>query len=427
MRVTKLTLQNFKSFRDVTIPFRPFNVVIGGNASGKSNLVQAFQFLKDIADHGLENAVSLQGGIEFLRNMEVGVDEPVRISVEFGYSEDDFCEVGIIRPSEHHLTVRKAKYTLELNFNASDHVKEELRQRFQIQNRYADYYCEDTEKYVFETIGKGEISVSFENGTDSITTDLSGIENDSLIKEIHSLVRLSEMGGVFSRTTSPFDAPIISGWSRYPDSKISGISVYRLDSCLPKTGTPRAGKADLESDGGNLAIVVKDILRDKEKSRSFHNLIGDLLPHVKGVSVEEFGFNSLMMNFRESYAPERDIPATFVSDGTIGMTAALVAFAFEGNDVTILEEPDRNVHPRLISRLTNLMKDVSRWSQILITTHNPEFVRLAGIENLLLVSRDKKGFSKVTKPADSEIVKTFLSDVVGIDDLFVNDFLTIGV
>ena len=72
MRVTKLTLQNFKSFRDVTIPFRPFNVVIGGNASGKSNLVQAFQFLKDIADHGLENAVSLQGGAEFLRNMDVG-------------------------------------------------------------------------------------------------------------------------------------------------------------------------------------------------------------------------------------------------------------------------------------------------------------------------------------------------------------------
>ena len=111
----------------------------------------------------------------------------------------------------------------------------------------------------------------------------------------------------------------------------------------------------------------------------------------------------------------------------MSMTAALVAFAFEGNDVTILEEPDRNVHPRLISGLTTLMKDVSRRSQILVTTHNPEFVRLAGIENLLLVSRDKKGFSKVTRPADSEIVKTFLSDVIGIDDLFVNDFLAIGV
>ena len=95
--------------------------------------------------------------------------------------------------------------------------------------------------------------------------------------------------------------------------------------------------------------------------------------------------------------------------------------------MTILEEPDRNIHPRLISGLTSLMKDVARRSQILVTTHNPEFVRLAGIENLILVHRDKNGFSEVAKPADLETVKIFLSDEIGIDDLFVDDFLTIGV
>ncbi len=432
MRISKLTLHNFKSFRDVTIPFRPFNVVIGANASGKSNLVQAFQFLKDIADHGLENAVSLQGGVEFLRNMESGPDEPVRISIELEYSEDDFCEVGIIRPSEYYLIVRKAQYTLELKFNESDYtvvaVKEELQQRFQAQDKYAQDYCEDTEEYIFETIGEGDVILSFTDGIEGITTDLSGIENQSLTKEIHSLIRLSEMGGgISSRVTSTVEAPILREWTRYSDSKMSSVSIYDLDPRIPKRGMPRVGKADLESDGRNLAIVLKDILRDKEKSRKFHNLVGYLLPYVKKVAVEEFAFNSLMINFRESYAPDRDIPATFVSEGTIGMTAALVAFAFEGNDMTILEEPDRNVHPRLISRLTGLMKDVSRRSQILITTHNPEFVRLAGIKNLILVSRDKEGFSKVTRPAESDIVKTFLSDEIGIDDLFVDDFLTIGV
>ncbi len=430
MRVTKLTLHNFKSFRDVTIPFRPFNVIIGGNASGKSNLVQAFQFLKDIADHGLENAVSLQGGAEFLRNMSVGPDEPVRISVEFEYSEDDFCEVGIIRPSEHHLTVRKAKYTLELRFGTLDYIvlatNEKLQQRFQVQNRYPDSYREDTGEYVFETIGEGEICVSSENGTNNITTDLSGIKNKSLTKEIHSLVHLSEIRGAFSRRTSLLEPPIITQWTRYPDSKMSGLSIYDLDPRLPKMGTPRTGKADLEDDGSNLAVVVKDILQDKEKSRKFHNLIGELLPHVKGVSVEEFAFNSLMMSFRESYAPERDIPATFVSEGTIGMIAALVAFAFEGNDVTILEDIGRNVHPRLMSRLTGLMKDVSRRSQILATTNNPEVVRYAGLENLIALQRDKEGFSKVTLPAEANTVKMFLEQDLVVHDLYVNDFLTIG-
>ena len=240
MRVTKLTLHNFKSFKDVTIPFRPFNVVIGGNASGKSNLVQAFQFLKDIADHGLENAVSLQGGAEFLRNMDAGPDEPVRISVEFEYSEDDFRQVGIIRPSEHYLIVRKAKYTLELRFSTSDYmvsaVNEKLQQRFQVQNRYADHYCEDTGEYIFETIGEGEIHISSENGTDSITTDLSGIKNKSLTKEVHGLIHLSEMGGIFPRAASMIEAPILTGWKRYPDSKMCGISIYDLDPRLPKRG-----------------------------------------------------------------------------------------------------------------------------------------------------------------------------------------------
>ena len=420
MRVTKLSLHNFKSFQDVTIPFRPFNVVIGANASGKSNLVQAFQFLKDIADHGLENAVSLQGGVEFLRNMEAGPDETVRISIELEYSEEGLPSrymEGFLASPDCIANPKRTKYTLELKSPSRGYgleiAHEELCQRIEV----VDLAPTDAP----EPRGEGNVTISRRKDKVELISD-ANIESlfDNAFLFLTPRMKI-EIG------TSIFEKPILSGLARGLASSISGVSIYDLDSRLPKIGMPRTGKADLESDGSNLAIVVKDILRDKEKSRSFHNLVGYLLPHVKRVSVEEFAFNSLMMSFRESYAPDRDIPATFISDGTIGMTAALVAFAFEGNHMTILEEPDRNIHPRLISGVTSLMKDVSRRSQILITTHNPEFVRLAGIENLILLSRDNKGFSKVTRPAESDIVKTFLSDEIGIDDLFVDDFLTIGV
>ena len=421
MRVSKLTLHNFKSFRDVTIPFRPFNVVIGANASGKSNLVQAFQFLKDIADHGLENVVSLQGGVEFLRNMESGPDEPMRISIELEYSEEGFPSrymEGFLASPDCIANPKHTKYTLELKPPSHGYgleiAHEELCQRLQV----VDLAPTDAP----EPRGEGNVTISRRKGNVELAGD-ANIQSLLFDKDFLFLTPRMEI----EIGTSIFEKPILSSLARELASSISGISIYDIDPRIPKRGMPRTGKADLESDGSNLAIVVKDILRDTEKSRKFHNLIGDLLPYVKKVSVEEFAFNSLMMSFRESYAPDRDIPATFISEGTIGMTAALVAFAFEGNAMTILEEPDRNVHPRLISRLTGLMKDVSRRSQILITTHNPEFVRLAGIENLILVSRDKEGFSKVTRPAESDIVKTFLSDEIGIDDLFVDDFLTIGV
>ncbi|WP_456439167.1 AAA family ATPase, partial [Caldithrix abyssi] len=65
--ITKIDVKNFKSFDHLNIELSNFNVVIGPNASGKSNFVQIFRFLKDIEQLGLENAVSLQGGVEYLR------------------------------------------------------------------------------------------------------------------------------------------------------------------------------------------------------------------------------------------------------------------------------------------------------------------------------------------------------------------------
>jgi Predicted ATPases len=58
--VQRLRLRNFRSFKDATIELRPLNIVVGANASGKTNLVHAFRFLRDLARFGLENAVAMQ-------------------------------------------------------------------------------------------------------------------------------------------------------------------------------------------------------------------------------------------------------------------------------------------------------------------------------------------------------------------------------
>ena len=64
MTISKIRIANFKSFADQTVELNDFNLLVGANASGKSNFVQAFKFLRDIASHGLEEAISLQGGVE---------------------------------------------------------------------------------------------------------------------------------------------------------------------------------------------------------------------------------------------------------------------------------------------------------------------------------------------------------------------------
>ena len=416
MRVSKLTLQNFKSFRDATVQFGPFNVVIGANASGKSNLVQAFQFLKDIAEHGLENAVSLQGGVEFLRNMGSSPEEPIRISIEFDSVTPDISLIGLLDPTKHISIPLHFTYTLEFNDRSSDNELEinyeEMSQRIQVAEFPIDFPSE------LNPIAEGSATLTRKLTEIEFNAD-SDIESMSQPRTLHLL-----NNAVLKPANSIFTMPVASLFVGIPMHR---FSVYDIDPRLPKRGSIMTGKSDLESDGSNLAIVLNDILRSSEQSRKFHNLLGDLIPFADKMSVNRIADNSLLFSLQEAYSPGRDMPASFLSDGTIGLTSIIIALAFENNDTTVLEEPDRNIHPRLISRLTDLMKDVSRGSQILVTTHNPEFVRCAGLDNLILVSRDKDGFSKVTKPADSDIVKTFLSEEIGIQDLYVDGFLTMGV
>ncbi|MYH63339.1 MAG: ATP-binding protein [Caldilineaceae bacterium SB0675_bin_29] len=106
------------------------------------------------------------------------------------------------------------------------------------------------------------------------------------------------------------------------------------------------------------------------------------------------------------------------------MIALVVALFFQKQKrFAIFEEPERHLHPKLISGLMELVKEASEKRQILLTTHNPEVVRYTDIENVLLVSRDKSGFSRIVKPANSQLVRTFLENELGVEELFVDNLL----
>src|SRR5271165_242783 len=82
MLLKSIHAKNFKSFRELNIRLDDFNVLIGANASGKSNLIQLFSFLRDIVESGLENAVSIQGGAQYLRNVNCAGDDAVEIELD---------------------------------------------------------------------------------------------------------------------------------------------------------------------------------------------------------------------------------------------------------------------------------------------------------------------------------------------------------
>ena len=72
-----------------------------------------------------------------------------------------------------------------------------------------------------------------------------------------------------------------------------------------------------------------------------------------------------------------------------------------------------------------MMNEVTDTTQVIVTTHNPELLRHANLEDILLVTRNSDGNSEVTRPADSEVVRQFLQSELGVEDLFAQNLLSL--
>jgi len=92
MQFTRLKLKNWRNYTRVDLEFGDRLFITGPNASGKSNLLDAFRFLRDIAKTGggLQEAVTTRGGLGKIRCLAARRDPNVEIEVELkdGHGED---------------------------------------------------------------------------------------------------------------------------------------------------------------------------------------------------------------------------------------------------------------------------------------------------------------------------------------------------
>ena len=117
MFIKKVSIRNFKSIKETDIYFAPFTMIVGSNASGKSNLINVFRFIGSIATDGIDNAIALQGGIPYLANANMPKGEPIVIHFVLDLSEEDW--VRNPRTTDLLLNVQE----LEYKFVIQPHLK----------------------------------------------------------------------------------------------------------------------------------------------------------------------------------------------------------------------------------------------------------------------------------------------------------------
>lgn len=425
MSISKVELSNFKSFYGASTALNEFNVVVGANASGKSNFIQFFKFIKDISQFGTDDAISMQGGSEYLFNANHPSDNVLSGKIinetKKGFTGHEKMGTGF--------EIFQNSYEIDIRLSNQRTYVQSVNDKLINYCRFFRYRKLEEDKYEeSESLGSGTVNIINMDGEMSLDIDAPrSVDVDYLKENIIDLKIFESMLGGWNVRLGKSQSllEIAPPWVLFGFDlieRINGIGIFDIDPKVTKKAQPVTGRHDLESDGSNLAAVIRRLSKNYVTKRQMENVIKGLLPFVEGISVKKLEDN-VIIRVREKFKSRNLFPAFLLSDGTLNLTALSVVLFFENKPLKIIEEPERNIHPHLVSKIMTLMREASEESQIITTTHNPEMVKHANINELVLVSRNSLGDSILSRPGEQKDIRDFLSNRLGIDELYVQNIL----
>lgn len=424
MFIKKLKIKNFKSIQETDINFAPLSMIVGANASGKSNLINVFRFIGDIASDGLENAIALQGGIPYLANANIAKGNPIEVEFALDLSEEHWVR------SPKNTSIALAIQEIEYKFVIQPHLRGS---GYRIAEDFLKihYFCKEknsTSDELPATDTPIEYSTIFHRKTTKSAIQLSlELIPNTVPDELKKSLSFDRTAAYFCEWANEDKDELmlhrISFLLPPCFSENNFIRIFDFDPKELKKASSMASTKVLSEDGSNIASVLQNILRTKENRTKLTTLLNEFLPFISGISIENNLDKSFSYKVKENYS-NKAFHANFLSDGTVSILAIIIALYFEEkSNIIVLEEPERNIHPKLLSNLLSSAEDISQEKQVIITTHNPEFLKHAKIENVRLVSRDDRGHTRVQAPESSAIVRCFMENDLGLDDLFMHDML----
>ena len=284
MAIKRIKGENFKSFKNLDIELGKFNIVIGANASGKSNFIHIFEFLRNIAIDGLENAISMQGGIEYLRNINISHEKAMSLNISSDYDFGHSLHTG---EGLFSIAINEANNDFALKFTQDE-------TGFKIDRDIFLLNCDIGKKQISSENGK----IKYEN----LNHEKKPFDKD-IFKNFIFDKSIPENTLIIENQIYDFLVPRTS-------SVYNNMSIYNFYPKLPQEGVPITGKVQLEKNGENLSIVLNNIIKYKYEKRKLLNLLKDVLPFIDDVKVEKYADKSLLFSLKETYSGENYLPAT---------------------------------------------------------------------------------------------------------------------
>ena len=418
MRLSKIEVKNFKTFKDVSVEFKKSNLLIGSCAAGKSNFVEIFDFLKDLSQD-FDRAYKKHGG-PYLKNLNlISDDNPTYLKVSF--DDKEFGGIGLdlsnfqkeLKEDESiTLQFKDFFYEICINFNEDEYeiLFEKLEYNFDV------YKFNEVD---FEIISQNTLYLNNIKG--EFTTELKKEEEYFTIDNLIPEAMLDVATNNFKLRKIPLINSPLSSFPIPLEFTFKDIECYNFNPQFSKGVSEINGDNNLAKYGENLAAILNKIFKDNDNKRKFLNLVNDLLPYIEDIGIDQLSDNKMMYSITE-VNNKIEIPSFFISDGTSNIISLIVSLYFNDSKYLFIEEPERNIHPSLLSKVVDMIGEASINKQIFVTTHSPEILKYMNLDDVLFISKDEEGFSKISKPINNETIAPFIEEL-GIDRIFIDNYL----
>ncbi|MBD2441720.1 AAA family ATPase [Dolichospermum sp. FACHB-1091] len=401
----KLILENWKSFRYAELPLDPLTVLIGTNASGKSNVVEALEFLQRIANG--ENIEAALAGNKTLPSLRGGVELAAR------KGENEFSLNVLIQGEDDTV---EYMYLIKVKTISEPKIIEEYIYEYTILiNEYGD--------------GKKLISVSSAANQDNYSVDTSFLNIvDTSIEIIRKNIITLENDQEKKLMEEVYNTFLLPKQKKRICINSSLKRIFLLNPVASNMRDYSSLSNVLESDSSNIAGFLAALPDDKKTE--IENTLSEYLKDlpegdIKKVWAEKVGRlgTDAMLYCQEEWKPGEiiEIDARSMSDGTLRFLAILTALLTrpEGSQI-VIEEIDNGLHPSRAALLVKILKEIGskRNIDILLTTHNPALLDAFGSEIVpfvVVAHRDSEtGESKLTLLEDIDnFPKLFASYSLG--------------
>lgn len=341
------------------------SVIIGANASGKSNFADFHEFLADVYRHGISVAIARKGGYENIAHRKKRRSRSVlSVHVEAETTKHDEWYLRSIE----EIKVEKVKLSHFFSFLAEGNS---IRAGFKIVEESIRIQCNFSEQ-------EGTIlSIKRDEKSTEISDPFEFLESDSKTARFFRGFGYMEGMEKFLRGVKlPRTELVVSYMGlfvlplRYMMEQLASIRIFQLSPTdTRKFGVP-IPNPQMERYGENLPAVVDMIRNDHKKLWSrIITIMQELMPSLERIEVDYTHSRTLALFFHEK-GIGRPWTVTEVSDGTIHSLALLTALFDPRSSLVIIEEPENSIHTWILRTLMDAVKDASKSKQILLTTHS---------------------------------------------------------